>query len=197
MTSQTSPRTVFLAAIDDSTASIRAAAAAQRFMLLPGSEVHLVHVIPRLEGKSAGTAIDAARALLERTCEASGLGKAPILHINMGAPWREIVQLAANLQADAIIVGTRDRGPLSRMLLGSVADEVMKKAGCPVYVERAKDHAAAGAEIEPPCAACVAAQQQTNGATLWCERHTKRHAHGRLHYQDAPAFEVGSSLIRV
>jgi nucleotide-binding universal stress UspA family protein len=194
-----SPRAVFLAAIDDSSASVRAAAIAARFMLLPGSEVHLLHVIPRREGRSfdhAG-AIEEARALLQRTCEASGLGDAAILHINAGVPWREIVQLAADLHADAVIVGTHDRGPLSRMVLGSVAEVVMRKAGCPVYVARAKDYGAAAPDIEPPCPACVAIQQQTNGRALWCDRHTKRHAHGRLHYEIAPAFEVGSNLIRV
>jgi hypothetical protein len=84
------------------------------------------------------------------------------------------------------------------MVLGSVANEVMTKAGCPVYVARAKDHMAAVPEIEPPCAACVETQQRTKGRTLWCDRHTKHHAHGRLHYGFSPAFEAGSSnLIRV
>ncbi len=194
---ETSARSVYLLAVDDSPASLRAAAIAARFMTLPGAEVHMVHVVPPATGMAAAIAIDAARAFLERTCEASGLGKKPTLHINAGVPWREIVQLAANLQADAIILGTHDRGAVSRMLLGSVTEEVMRKAGCPVYVARAKDHAAAAPEIEPPCAACVVTQRQTNGRTLWCERHGTRHAHGRLHYDNASGFEVGSNLIRV
>ena len=160
--------------------------------------MHLVHVIPRLASSAAvDAAIAAARALLERTCEASGLRTAAVLHINAGVPWREIVQLAANLHADAVIVGTADRGPLSRMVLGSVADEVMKKAGCPVYVARAKNHVGTAPEIEPPCPECVATQEQTQGRSLWCDRHTKRHAHGRLHYETGPGLELGSSLIRV
>ncbi|MDB4993827.1 MAG: Universal stress protein UspA [Myxococcaceae bacterium] len=197
MNLETSPRSVFLVAVDDSPASLRAAATAARFMMLPGSEVHMLHVVPRLEGMGAAIAIDEARHLLERTCEASGMGKTPTLHINAGVPWREIVQLAANLHADAIILGTHDRGSIARMLLGSVTEEVMRKAGCPVYVARAKDHVAASPEIEPPCTACLATQRQSNGKTLWCERHTRRHAHGRLHYQIPSAFEVGSNLIRV
>ena len=197
MNPESSPRSVFLVAVDDSPASVRAAASAGRFMMLPGAELHMVHVVPQLEGMPAAIAIDGARDLLERTCEEAGLGKTPTLHINAGVPWREIVQLAANLHADAIILGTHDRGSLSRMLLGSVTEEVMRKAGCPVYVARAKDHSATTPEIEPPCTACVAIQAQTSGRTLWCERHTKRHAHGRLHNQVPSAFEVGSNLIRV
>jgi nucleotide-binding universal stress UspA family protein len=197
MNLETAPRSVFVVAVDDSPASLRAVATAARFLMVPGAEAHLLHVVPRLEGMAAAIAIDNARELLERTCEAAGLGTTPTLHINAGVPWREIVQLAANLQADSILLGTHDRGSLSRMLLGSVAEEVMRKAGCPVYVARAKDHVAATPEIEPPCTACLATQRETNGRTLWCERHTKRHAHGRLHYQIPSSFEVGSNLIRV
>ena len=35
---------------------------------------------------------------------------------------------------DLIIVGTRGRSGLKRMLLGSVASEVVKHAGCPVLI---------------------------------------------------------------
>jgi hypothetical protein len=84
-----------------------------------------------------------------------------------------------------------------RLALGSVAEKVVRHAGCPVLVVRPKDyHARSGQEIEPPCPDCVATQKQTARATLWCERHSARHPHGRLHYELPPTFGVGSMNFR-
>ena len=46
----------------------------------------------------------------------------------------EIVEYADKLKVDLIIVGTRGRSGLKRMLLGSVASEVVKYADCPVLL---------------------------------------------------------------
>ena len=46
----------------------------------------------------------------------------------------EIVDYADKLDVDLIIVGTRGRSGLNRMLLGSVASEVVKYADCPILI---------------------------------------------------------------
>ena len=46
----------------------------------------------------------------------------------------KIVDYADKSNVDLIIVGTRGRSGLKRMLLGSVASEVVKHAGCPVLI---------------------------------------------------------------
>ena len=46
----------------------------------------------------------------------------------------EIVEYADKLKVDLIIVGTTGRSGLKRMLLGSVASEVVKYADCPVLI---------------------------------------------------------------
>jgi nucleotide-binding universal stress UspA family protein len=46
----------------------------------------------------------------------------------------EIVDYADKFNVDLIIVGTRGRSGFKRMLLGSVASEVVKYAGCPVLI---------------------------------------------------------------
>jgi nucleotide-binding universal stress UspA family protein len=46
----------------------------------------------------------------------------------------EIVDYADKFNVDLIIVGTRGRSGFKRMLLGSVASEVLKYAGCPVLI---------------------------------------------------------------
>lgn len=51
-----------------------------------------------------------------------------------GLPPGEIVAAAKEWQADLIVVGTHGRGGLERLFLGSVAEEVLRHAPCPVLV---------------------------------------------------------------
>ncbi len=48
----------------------------------------------------------------------------------------EILKLAREMPADAVVVGTRGHARLASMLLGSVADRVVRQAPCPVMVVR-------------------------------------------------------------
>ena len=47
---------------------------------------------------------------------------------------REIAQYAASQGADLIVVGTHGYGPVRRLVLGSVADQVVRMAPCPVLM---------------------------------------------------------------
>lgn len=53
-----------------------------------------------------------------------------------GAPANDIVAAAQEWQADLIVVGTHGRGGLGRLVLGSVAEAVLREAHCPVLVVR-------------------------------------------------------------
>lgn len=72
----------------------------------------------------------------------SGQLAAPGRHVRTvavsGRPASAIVALAEHAHADLIIVGSRGRGPLASMLLGSVAAEVVDHAPCPVLVARSE-----------------------------------------------------------
>ena len=46
----------------------------------------------------------------------------------------EIVRHAGERGADLIVVGSHGRGALRRFLLGSVAERVLREAGCPVMI---------------------------------------------------------------
>lgn len=96
-----------------------------------------------------------------------------ITHVLTGDPAREIIWLAAHIDADLIVMGTHGRTGVQRLLLGSVAERVVRTAGCPVCVVREKHHDESWRvpEIEPPCPDCLAARNQSGGANLWCERH--------------------------
>ncbi|NML31202.1 universal stress protein [Paraburkholderia antibiotica] len=47
---------------------------------------------------------------------------------------RRIVAVAADWHADAIVMGTHGRRGLRRFMLGSVAERVLRSAGCPVLM---------------------------------------------------------------
>jgi nucleotide-binding universal stress UspA family protein len=49
-----------------------------------------------------------------------------------GEPARTIVDLAREAGADLIVLGSHGRTGLDRLLMGSVAEHVVRKAGCPV-----------------------------------------------------------------
>lgn len=51
-----------------------------------------------------------------------------------GPPASEIVRVAKERGCDLIVIGSHGRGGVSRMILGSVADRVMRTAHCPVMV---------------------------------------------------------------
>jgi nucleotide-binding universal stress UspA family protein len=59
-------------------------------------------------------------------------------HARSGAPAAEIVRFAAEREADLIVVGTHGRTGLKRLVLGSVAEEVVRTAPCAVFVARHK-----------------------------------------------------------
>ncbi len=56
--------------------------------------------------------------------------------IAVGPISTEIVRIAEDEKFDSIVIGTRGIGGLKRMLLGSVADDVIHHAHCPVVVVR-------------------------------------------------------------
>jgi nucleotide-binding universal stress UspA family protein len=56
--------------------------------------------------------------------------------VRVGGAWSEIVRLATEEHADMIVMGTQGRTGLHRLLLGSVAERVIRQAPCPVLTVR-------------------------------------------------------------
>jgi nucleotide-binding universal stress UspA family protein len=53
-----------------------------------------------------------------------------------GVAWHEIVETARSEECDLIVVGTHGRSGIGHVLMGSVAEKVVRKAGCPVLAVR-------------------------------------------------------------
>jgi len=59
-------------------------------------------------------------------------------HQRMNDPAHELAQLAAEVEADLVVVGTHDWHGASRPVLGSVAERVTRLSPCPVLLVRRK-----------------------------------------------------------
>lgn len=86
--------------------------------------------------------VDAEEAELARwKAEAEKLGAKEIaVQLLSGVPWDEIVTLAKTDPAiDLVVMGTHGRAGIKHVLLGSVAEKVVRHAPCPVLVVRARE----------------------------------------------------------
>ncbi len=100
------------------------------------------------------------------------------VHVRKGEPGHEIAQLAADLAADVIVVGTHKVPQLKNLFVGSTAERVLASASCPVLVAgpRPKPQPSHVISIAPPCPECVQTRDETQGARWWCARHSEHHA---------------------
>ena len=168
------------------------------------ADVHAVNVVPSfmpsatpdgqaVVGAGFAQAIGDANTRLRNYVEEKlilhqdkGTRRAPsrvVTHVRTESAAREVAQLAADLEADLVVVGTSNRKGISRLLLGSTAEATVRLAPCPVLVARPKSVPAAEPAIEPACPRCVQARIDSNGAELWCEQHRERHGQRHTYHQ--------------
>jgi nucleotide-binding universal stress UspA family protein len=57
-----------------------------------------------------------------------------------GHPFVEIIRYAKAQDIDLIVLGTHGRGAVAHLLMGSVAEKVVRKAPCPVLTVRHPEH---------------------------------------------------------
>lgn len=91
------------------------------------SNLHEMHV---------RTAEEQGQKLIAEHCQGV---KASFL-FRSGSPFVEIIHLAKDDNIDLLIIGTHGRGAVAHMLLGSVAERVVRKAPCPVLTIRSGQH---------------------------------------------------------
>lgn len=108
-----------------------------------GARLVLLHVAPNPvdEGMLASVPMDRRyyyEALEELRAPLDGPDlKFPIeVHLRFGDPAEEILQEAEELSCDLIVLGTHGRTGLSRLLMGSVAETVMRQATIPVLTAK-------------------------------------------------------------
>jgi nucleotide-binding universal stress UspA family protein len=133
-----------LLATDGSREAELAATTAADLANATNSELHLVHVGEFLPTVLAQTEVQPAelereaRELLDeqvQRIEGAG-GTVKEAHLRLGRADEEILQVAENIGAGLIVMGSRGRGRLRRALMGSVSDSVVRHAHCPVTIVR-------------------------------------------------------------
>jgi len=101
--------------------------------LNPGLDVGAMNRIAEEQRLLALRELDqTTERLRERGLKARGL-------LRVGAPFLEIVTTAQSEGADLIVIATHGRSGLAHVLMGSVAERVVRKAHCPVLTVRHPD----------------------------------------------------------
>jgi nucleotide-binding universal stress UspA family protein len=137
------PKKTVVVPIDFSDESFAALDTALALVQKP-ADIHVVHVLPTVEPvdlEAMWTTVDnasrsghAQQALAERLKD----GKYAGVHIEIGFgdPGHEIADLAQKVAAELIVLPSHGRTGLTRLLIGSVAERVVRLAHCPVLVLR-------------------------------------------------------------
>jgi universal stress protein A len=169
-----------------------------------GGELHVVHVLPdddvaAVHGERAIGVVNLAsdaHAKLEALASDLPDSVARIfLHLAAGEADVEIAQLASDIGAELIVVGTRGRSGLDRLLEGSVAESLLRLAPCPVLVYRPKS-IPTYEQIVPPCPDCLEVQRSTGRDRLWCDRHSERHPRAHTYSETPASYGMGSQTFR-
>jgi nucleotide-binding universal stress UspA family protein len=133
-----------LVAIDHSKATENVLGAARELASLSGGEVWVLHlrereVMPRaglIENESADDAQAQVDAAVDELTKAGIKTHGVMRSTIYGHAAREIVVDAKNLDVGVIIMGSRGRGDLAGLVLGSTAHKVIHLADRPVLVVR-------------------------------------------------------------
>jgi nucleotide-binding universal stress UspA family protein len=182
------------------------------------AEVHVINVLPVYQSgfadASSGTwagslpsvkeAAEQLRTYVETRLAAfrvlhpsSSVGAENVrAHQRLEVPSEEIAQLAADVEADLVIVGTHGRRGLSHVILGSVAEATVRLAPCPVLVVKPKSLPPPVPAIQPPCARCVETRRTTGGKQYWCDQHSEHHGQRHTYHQsDRAGAETNMPLV--
>jgi nucleotide-binding universal stress UspA family protein len=110
-----------------------------------GAKLHLVHAIgaglPELSAVMTDSMIATLRegslAELQKIAKArEGIAKFGKVMVEPGDARDAILSAAKACDADLIVIGSHGRRGLTRLVLGSVAEDVVRRAPCPVLVVR-------------------------------------------------------------
>jgi len=113
---------------------------AERF----GSTLHVLHVVEAIvdvaqvsQEQLDGRIVDGTWDELNRLLSADDRKRLNVqFAIEWGVPFTEITRYAQARQIDLIVMGTHGSGGVKRLILGSVAENVVRSAPCPVLTVR-------------------------------------------------------------
>lgn len=136
---------------DGSDATTRAVEEAVDLAAAHGATIHALYVLNTASFASIPTesSVEGVSDMLEREGNAAldevetvaTERSVPVERIQLdGSPAREIVRYAEEADCDLIVMGTHGRGGIDRLLLGSVAERVVRSSNVPVLTVRVGDN---------------------------------------------------------
>lgn len=169
---------------------------------IPGCQVHLLHVFEEepTEARRRELVEQLRSYVSDDGTAGSALRNVSVgIHLRTGKPVQELVQLATELDAGLIVVGTHKGPQLKSLFVGTVAEHLIAVSPCPVLVAgpRPSLEESSAVVIEPPCPACVGTRAASHGATWWCETHghPAKQAHAFSYMRELPLATHDSEVI--
>ena len=153
----------------------------------PQSTLHVVYALDSQPDAKTAAGIRKVEAAIEKAAaklrgyldqarkSPTLAGRDLVAHVRIAPAHEAIIQLAVDVDADLVVVGTTPRKGIAKLVHSSVSARVLKHAECAVLLVRKKNHAgmAKTPRIEPACAKCQAIRSMSGGTTWWCERHAE------------------------
>lgn len=143
------PYSKILCPVDFDPNSADALAHAAALAANSGGTIYLLHVVQisllAAQGAAEGFAgknfydsqIDAARARLEQCAQSIPAGVQRELAVETGEPGNLIIAAGQRLGADLVVMATHGRRGLKHLVLGSVAERIVRESTVPVLTVRA------------------------------------------------------------
>jgi len=119
------------------------------------AQLHLLHVVPdpaMLVPEAAAFSVESMQAqtdamVAEAQSQLAALpadgwddGQPVVREVRVGTAFMEIIDYAREKDIDLIVIGTHGRSGLMHILMGSVAERIVRKASCPVLTVKPKGH---------------------------------------------------------
>jgi len=134
--------------IDFSEHCDRAAAYAAWFSRACQSTLHLVHVVanpadPLYEPLEVAYwdmvqhSEEKARTMLKATAtRCLPAGCSPLLKVLQGDPYEKLMEAIKEIEPDLLVMSTHGRSGLAHLIIGNVAEKMVRHAPCPVFIVR-------------------------------------------------------------
>ena len=119
------------------------------------AELHLLHVVPdpamlvpeaaafsveSMEAQTEALRVESMKTLSTLPTDGWSDGKPVVREIRVGAAFMEIIDYAREKDIDLIVIGTHGRSGLMHVLMGSVAERIVRKSPCPVLTVKPEGH---------------------------------------------------------
>lgn len=119
------------------------------------SELHLLHVVPdpamlvpeaaafsveSMQDQTDALTAEAHTRLAKLPSDGWDNGKPVVREVRVGPAFLEIIEYSREQDIDLIVIGTHGRTGLMHVLMGSVAERIVRKSPCPVLTVKPAGH---------------------------------------------------------